>query len=79
MNIELQQDDRTVCCGHTAVTTMFILMKTVIFIFRGRHAGIANVKTYRDRQGETGTDKDRQLRTGTDKAKQGPAWTDRYK
>ena len=39
---------------------MFILMKTVIFICRGRHEGIANVETYRDRQGQTGTDRDRQ-------------------
>ena len=49
--------------------TMFILMKTVIFICRGRHEGIANVETYRDGQGENGTDKD----------KQGQAWTDRDK
>ena len=48
---------------------MFIPMKTVIFIFRGRHEGIANVETYRDGQGQTGTDKD----------KQGQAWTDRDK
>ena len=49
--------------------TMFIPMKTVIFIFRGRHEGIANVETYRNGQGKTGTDKD----------KQGQAWTDRDK
>ena len=48
---------------------MFIPMKTFIFIFRGRHDGIANVWTYRDRQGQKGTDKD----------KQGQAWTDRDK
>ena len=43
--------------------TMFILMNTVIFIWKGRIAGIANVETYRDRQGPkgtTGTGKDRQ-------------------
>ena len=44
-------------------------MKTVILIFRGRHEGIANVETYRDGQGQT----------GTDKYKQGQAWTDRDK
>ena len=40
--------------------TKFILMKTVIFIGRGRHEGIASVDTYRDIQGQTGTDKDKQ-------------------
>ena len=40
-----------------------------ILIFRGRHDGIGNVGTYRDRQGQKGTDKD----------KQGQAWTDRDK
>ena len=49
--------------------TMFIPMKTVIFIFRGRHEGIANVETYRDGQGQT----------GTDNLKQSQAWTDRDK
>ena len=57
--------------------TMFILMKTVIFICRGRHEGMANVETYRDRQLQTRTDRDRQGQTGTDKDKQGKAWTDR--
>ena len=33
--------------------TMLIVMKTVIFISRGRHEGMANVETYRDRQGQT--------------------------
>ena len=46
-------------------------MKTVIFICRDRHEGIANVETYKDRQGHTGTDRDRQGLTGTDKDKQG--------
>ena len=40
--------------------TMFILMKTVIFICRGKHEVISNVDTYRDRQGQTRTDRDRQ-------------------
>ena len=48
---------------------MFIPMKNVIFIFRGRHEGIANVETYKEGQGQTWTDKD----------KQGQAWTDRDK
>ena len=53
--------------------TMFILMKTVIIICRGRNEGIANIETYRaghtetngDRQGQTGTDKDKQEQTET--------------
>ena len=49
--------------------TMFIPMKTVIFIFRGRYEGIANVETYRDKQGQTGTDNE----------KQSQAWTHRDK
>ena len=59
--------------------TMFRLMKTFIFICRGRHEGTSNVETYRDRQGQTGTDKARQGHTGTDKDKKGQAWTDRDK
>ena len=57
--------------------TMFILMKTVIFICRGRHEGIANVETYRDRQGQTRTDRDRQGQTGTDRDRQGQTGTER--
>ena len=45
-------------------------MKTVIFIYRGRHEGIANVETHKDRQGQTRTDMDRQGQTGIDKDKQ---------
>ena len=45
----------------------------------GRHDGITNVETYRDRQGQTRTDRDIQGHTGTDKDKQGQAWTDRDK
>ena len=72
------------CIGTVAFTrkvnvTMFILMKNVIFICRGRHEGIANVETYRNRQGQTRTDRDRQGQTGTDKDKQGQAWADRDK
>ena len=55
--------------GKSMSMSMFILMKTVIFIYRGRHECIANVETYRDRQGQAGTDKDNQ----------GQAWTDRDK
>ena len=32
--------------------TMFIMMKTFIFICRGRHKGMANVETYMDRKGK---------------------------
>ena len=56
--------------------TMFILMKTVIFICKARHAGIANVETYRDRQGQTGTDRDRQGQTRTSRDRQGQTGTD---
>ena len=38
--------------------TMFILMKTVMFICRGGHEGIANLEAYRDIQGQTGIDRD---------------------
>ena len=58
--------------------TKIILMKTVISICKGRHEGIANVETDRDRQGQTGTDKDKQGHTGTDrdrKDRQGQAGT----
>ena len=55
--------------------TMFILMKTVIFICRGRNAGIANIETYRDRQGQTGTNRDKQGQTRTDKDRQGQTGT----
>ena len=49
--------------------TIFILMKTVIFICRGRHEDIENVKIYRERQGQTRTDRDilGQIRTSRDK------------
>ena len=49
--------------------TMFILMKTVILICRVRHKGIANVETYRDRQGQTRTNKDKHGQTGTHREK----------
>ena len=58
---------------------MFILMKTNIFICRGRHAGKVNVETYRDRLGQTRTYKDKQGQTGRDKDKQGQTGTDRDK
>ena len=47
------------------VKSLFILMKTVIFICRGRNAGIANAETYRDKQGHTRTNRDRQGKTRT--------------
>ena len=59
--------------------TMFILMKIVIFICRGRHEGIANVETYKDRQGQTRTDRDRQGQTRTSRDKHGQTGTDRDK
>ena len=69
------------CIGRVALArkvnvTMFILMKTFIFICRGRHEGMANVETYRDRQLQTRTDRDRQGQTRTSKDKHGQAWTD---
>ena len=57
--------------------TMFILMKNVIFICRGRHEGIANVDTYRDRQGQTATYRDRQGQAGTSMNRQGQVGTSR--
>ena len=59
--------------------TMFMLMKTVIFICRGRHAGVANVKTYRYRQGQTRTDRDRQGQAGTRRENHGQTGTGRDK
>ena len=56
---------------------MFILMKTVIFICRGRHEGIANVETYSDRQGQTRTDRDMQGQKKTSRDIQGQTRTDR--
>ena len=67
----------TVAFARKVNVTMFILMKTVIFICRVRHEGIANEETYRDIWGQTGTDKDSQGQKGTDMDKQGQAWTDR--
>ena len=49
--------------------TMFILMKTIVFICRGRHEGIPNVETYRDIQGQTGTGRDIQGQTRTSRDK----------
>ena len=49
---------------------MFIMIKIVIFICRGRHEDIAKVETYRDRQGQARTDSDRQGYTGTDRDRQ---------
>ena len=50
---------------------MFILIKTVLFIYMGRHEGIANIKTYRNRQGQTRRDRDRQGQAGTIMDRQG--------
>ena len=59
--------------------TMFLMMKTVMFICRGRHEGIANVETYMDRQGQTRTNRDRQGQTRTSRDKHGETGTDRDK
>ena len=55
--------------------TMFILMKTVKFICRGRPEGMENVETYRDRQGHTRTDRNIQGQTGTSRDKHGQTGT----
>ena len=47
--------------------TMLILIKTIMFICRGRHEGVANLETYRDRQGQTGTDKEKQGQAGANR------------
>ena len=67
----------TVAFEKKVKVTMFILMNTVIIICRGGNAGIANVETYKDRQGQLGTNKDRKGQTGTDRDRQGQAGTDR--
>ena len=58
---------------------MFILMKTIIFICRGRHEVIANVETYRDNHGQTRTDRNIQGQTRTSRDKQGQTGTSRDK
>ena len=67
----------TVTFASKVNVTMFILMKTVIFIYKGRNVCIANVETYRDRQGQTGKDRDRQGQTRIDRDRKGQAGTDR--
>ena len=69
----------TVAFARKVNVTMFILMKTGIFICRGRHEGIANVETYRDRQGQTMTDRDKQGQTRTSRDKHGQTESDRDK
>ena len=69
--------------------TIFILMKTVLFICRGRNVGIANIniymvkqeqaRTYRDRKVYIRTHWDRHGQTGTFGDKQGLAGTDRVR
>ena len=55
----------------------FILMKTVIFICRGRNAGRADVEAYRDKQGQTRTHRDRQGQARKDRERHGQTWTNR--
>ena len=76
MKSEEEVKTRFACIGTVAFARkvnviMFILMKTVIFICRGRHAGIANVETYRDRQGQTRTSRQKLGHTGTSRDKHG--------
>ena len=59
--------------------TMFILMKTIIFICKGGKEVIANIEPYRDRQVQTGTDRDRQGKAGTSRDKHGQTGTKRDK
>ena len=75
---------RFVCIGTVAYArkvnvTMFIMMKTVIFICRGRHEGITNEEKYRDIQGQTRTDRDRQGQTMTCRDRQGHTRTSKDK
>ena len=56
---------------------MFILIRTVICISRGRHEGLANVETYRDIQGQARTSRDKHGQTGTDREKEGQLGTER--
>ena len=81
-----KQDDkwRFACIGTVVFArkvnlTMLILMKTFIFICRGRHEGIANVETDRNRQGQTGIDKDKQGHARTVRDRQGQTGTSRDK
>ena len=53
------------------IVTEFILMKTVLIIFREENAGMANIESYKDRQEQTGTAKERQGRTRTSRDRQG--------
>ena len=69
----------TVALARKVIETMFILMKNVKFICRGRHEGRANVETYRDIQGQTRTDRDRQRQTRTIRHKHGQTGTCRDK
>ena len=46
-------------------------------VCRGRHEGIANVETYRERQGHTGPDRDRQGQTRISRNKHGQTGTSR--
>ena len=62
---------RTVAFTIEVTVNMLILMKTVIFICRGRNTGVANAETYRDKQGYTRTNRDRQGETRTCRDRQG--------
>ena len=59
----------TVALARKVNATIFI--RTIIFICRGRHEGIASVETYRDKQVQIRTDRDRQDQKRTSRDKQG--------
>ena len=67
----------TVAFASKVNVTMFIPMKTVLIICRRKNAGIANVETYRDKQGLIRTHKDRRGQTGTERDKHGQTRTSR--
>ena len=60
----------TVAFENKVKVTILILMNTVIIICRGGNPGIANVETYKDRQGKLG-DRDKQGQAGTSRDRKG--------
>ena len=67
----------TVAFARKVNITIFILMKTVILMCMGRHEGIANVETNRDRRGQKRTERDIQGQTRTSRDKHGQTGTSR--
>ena len=64
-----------VAFARKVIVTIFILIKTGLFIYRGQHEG----SKHRDIQGQTGTDKDRQGQTETSWNKHAQTGIDRDK